>query len=861
MPTFVGKANNDYGAVASQSLSYSPTVGNLVLMALTVNGNGSTASVIDDAGTDIFNNQLNTWELLGNVTMSQNGIRTELWCCARVFTAFTKVTATFTEANTNSNMAVLEYSDAAVDGVGTATDSGNSNLFFVGTAGNNSAVMVTVFACQQVQPYAASGVYAPNGQPLTSITQGVERVSQGSTSNYLEVQEQTVISGDELVVEAGTTIVVNGLAAVGVVLTGGITLQTPPGFSPVDETKLIAGDIIHAITVDQISLNGEFGMVRPEFFYTIQVDGDTVPLPVSPIDGYNYEQDELYYLYTPLTTFNPQSNWPSGNGILFYCQWNVDQETGIVTCKEFYHPDGNTPVNGTSDGQLVVLTVGQRARGNLGLTTPPSMSEIPFSDISTDKPLTQTLIQTLARNSKFAAVKSEVIYCGEFVDAQVVPQPISPEDGYVYSYGEVKFMSSWKWTTEQGAFAPPPMATADGGNADGGWSQLNELQASVSAAGLVNCQVFFQNHGAIDPSQPDNGGTPFGRLQVFAFCQRSAHSAGIPYLSSNGSLGSASSIITKIVAPSGTKTGNLSLTLAAAAADTAIITAACIKKTLTGSTAVISTTAFTFSSSASVTIPSGTQLQTDVISGYTFDDAHDYYIIIYSSSSTCAFKYSALSGNVNTNTPLQAQVTGDQTGVTTIPSLTPSVDWQMITGILLFMADGTLADNFVEIPFNNFAPGQPLLASAVKQIAYNVQEGSYAVEYFGPVNHVNGDTVALPTSPIDGYEYSRSELFYIWNWHDTGTTAPRLFGFGASVSAAGVVSTFVWHVSSGSSPTCYGAGGSEPADGSVDVLVIACRTRINPQGGSGGTSTTAGGPSDVASLTIGGAGGFTVNGA
>lgn len=856
MPSFVGKYANDYVNETSQVVSYSPTLGNLVLLFLTVNGNGTTAAIFDNAGNDIFNNPLNSWTLLGNVTMDQTGLRQELWCCPNVLAAFTDINVVFSEQNSSFNAAVLEYSSGVVGGVGATQDSGNSNLFFVGTAQNNSAVMVVGFNCQQVAPYVAAGIYAPSGKSLGTITPGVERATAdgGGGNNFLEVQEQTVISDDSLIVEAGTTQVVNGITAVGVVLTGGISLSTPPGFSAVDETKLVAGAIAHSIVLDQISQNGEFGMVRPEFFYTIQTNGDTVPLPVSPVDGYNYVADECYYMWTPLTTFDASTGWVSQSGILFYCQWSVDQDTGAVTCQEYYHPDGNTPVTSSTDGQLLVLTIAQRARGALGLTVPPGLAELPFASIVEDAPLTQSLMQTLAINSKFAAVKAEVIYMGEFVNGQTVPQPISPEDQYVYSYAEVMFMSCWKWTTEPNAFAPPPMATANGGNADGGWSQLNELQASVGGTGLVNCQVFFNNHGVIDPSAADNGGIAYGRLVVFAFCQRvKGPSFGIPTLSNPiGYQSSPESNIVKITNPRSIS-GNLSVGLLSGSSSMNV-SKLVIKKCATGSTTVLTTSTFTFSGSDSVAITG--YLQSDQLS-YSFEEGYDYYLILVYSG---GFSYSLLEGVANLNTPPIGYVSGDQSGVTTIPAFSFSITWGGIASIIMSIVDPVLADEFVEVPFDNFAPGQPLLASAVEQIARNVQEGCYAVEFFGPTNHVNGDTVALPTSPADGYEYTRAELFYIWNWHDTGTAGTRLFGFGASISEAGVVTTNVWHVPSGSPPTDYGQGGSEPADGSIDVLVIAVRSGLNPQGGSGGVTNGSNPPTDLTSLTFGGAGGYTING-
>lgn len=867
MPSYIGNLSNHTtgGPVSSLSLSYAPTLGNLVLLFITVNGNGNTVSVEDSAGLDVFNNPLNTWELLGNINV--NGLRTELWCCPKVLAALTSVSVIFSELNSEVSYSLIEYSSAAVEAVGSNSNSGGySNLFFNGTATNNSAVMVVGFVCQDFYPQVGSGTPWQPHIPPHPITPAVQR---GNTGELLEVQEQAVIVAETLTAEAITNSnnpSALGFAALGVVLTGGITLSLPPGFADVDSTKLVAGDVLNALVLNQINMNGTLGMVRPEFFYSVQLDGSTVPLPVSPIDGYNYVADELIYIYTPLTTFDSTTGWVSADGVLFYVQWDVDQVTGLVTCQEYYHPDGNKPVNKTSDGQLIVLTVGQRAKGGIDMSFQPSLFELPFASFAQDKATTQTMMQALAESSKFAAVKAEVMCMGEFVNGQTVPTPVSPEDGYVYGYDEVKFLSSWKWTTYPTSFGPPPMASANGGNSDGGWSQLNQIQSSVSAVGLVNCQVFFQNHGAIDPSTAPNGSTAYGRLVVFAFCERrKGPNFSIPTMGGFAILSGTNTIFAKVAAQLGTATGKLAITLQAApnvaGPSSTVVTKAVIKRTLAGSTAVVDTTNILFSGVAGVTIPKGSQVTSDVLTSWTFDKDHDYYIAVLVDATGSSVATSFLNtGNVTVKTPQYVVIAGDQTGVTTAPTI---ANWNsgllLISAIVFNLVDGVLADNFREIPITSFTPGNPLLASTLKQLSNNVQEGCYAVEFFGPTNHVNGDTISLPTSPTDGYSYSRSELFYIWNWHDTGTAATRLFGLGAVISAAGVVSTVVWHCPQGGPPTPYGSAtlaGCTPhaADGSIDVMVIATRTRFNPSQ----SSSNALPPSDIAVLGYGGSGGFII---
>src|SRR5260221_4183908 len=109
------------------------------------------------------------------------------------------------------------------------------------------------------------------------------------------------------------------------------------------------------------------------------------------------------------------------------------------------------------------------------------------------------------------------------------------------------------------------MATASGGNADGGWSQLNYIQAAVDALGNVTTNVHFFNHNDIDPSTAPNGSTVFGRVRVYCFCQRNKGPYfGLPQLVHDAANQTTNfSIVTKMSGLLGTTTGNLSITFQA----------------------------------------------------------------------------------------------------------------------------------------------------------------------------------------------------------------------------------------------------------------------------------------------------------
>jgi len=373
----------------------------------------------------------------------------------------------------------------------------------------------------------------------------------------------------------------------------GLTLQTPPGFADLPNSALAANQPAFAINAAKISENAAFGMVRTEVFNGLYINGDTVALPISPIDGYVYSRNELIYFYNIRNTTNPVSHWLSApTQTLFYGEWNVDQTTGAVACFEVYRHSGIHPNLTTSnDGKLEVWTVAQRQLTNLAMAASPSYSAI-TATIAQDAAYIQDLAQGLNDNAKFGVVNAECFYLGDYTDGQTVTLPHSPADGYTYSAAECFFMFSWRWTNPPAspAVAPP---LSDG--------QLAPMIASVSSLGVVSITIkYVDNSGSLISTND-------GRVSVFAFTKRS--------------------------------------------------------------------------------------------------------------------------GTPGTITPT--------------------------------------ADQFAEISLDEFMPGTPLAFGTLQQIINNTEEALLTPEFFGPTTHANGDVIAVPTSPIDGYVYSRSELQYLWTWSDT----------------------------------------------------------------------------------------------
>jgi hypothetical protein len=77
------------------------------------------------------------------------------------------------------------------------------------------------------------------------------------------------------------------------------------------------------------------------------------------------------------------------------------------------------------------------------------------------------------------------------------------------------------------------------------------------------------------------------------------------------------------------------------------------------------------------------------------------------------------------------------------------------------MAQMTIANvpGFVDIPDGNLAADQPLTDYDLTKISNNAKFAAVRPETFYGW-YKNGETVVVPTSPVDGYAYGRAELEY-----------------------------------------------------------------------------------------------------
>lgn len=150
-----------------------------------------------------------------------------------------------------------------------------------------------------------------------------------------------------------------------------LTLSAQPGFTELADALFDTGATPSDATLKAANSNSKFAAVRNEQFWGFYEHGDTVLLPVSPADGYEYSREELVYSWSiyssapPTGAFTagqqatPTAGANSGAGTLLGVNANVDQTTGVVSLTVAYWNGSQT---NTTDGILMVIAHAQRSR-------------------------------------------------------------------------------------------------------------------------------------------------------------------------------------------------------------------------------------------------------------------------------------------------------------------------------------------------------------------------------------------------------------------------------------------------------------------------------------------------------------------
>jgi len=127
------------------------------------------------------------------------------------------------------------------------------------------------------------------------------------------------------------------IQVVAICVRSGLTVTGTVAFDDLDDKAFFSGVILGDDDVIKINQNSKFSALRPEIFVTVETDGDTVPLPVSTIDGYTYVRAECFYIWVRNDT-----GAPIVGGSFLTLHGFIRQDTGVVKNKLLFHQQGGS---------------------------------------------------------------------------------------------------------------------------------------------------------------------------------------------------------------------------------------------------------------------------------------------------------------------------------------------------------------------------------------------------------------------------------------------------------------------------------------------------------------------------------------
>lgn len=252
-----------------------------------------------------------------------------------------------------------------------------------------------------------------------------------------------------------------------------VSLETQPGFFDISDSVLACLNPLADYDLIKIKYNADLAAVRPEFsFLGYYASGNTLPLPVSPADGYGYQLKEMLYFLGLASTQSPLPGFEPGQETVPGFQTSTEPVDGFLCDPYQLRPDfGNLTSQGISVAEQVSLISDFYEHGNSGvgiaqqaynggvvgvygleqrksdpmtpilpgavLTTEstPVFYDLPDSAIYDGAPITDQMMQAISRNAKLGVFRFEIFFMGYYRNADTVPLPYGA-GGYAYSRAE-----------------------------------------------------------------------------------------------------------------------------------------------------------------------------------------------------------------------------------------------------------------------------------------------------------------------------------------------------------------------------------------------------------------------------------------
>ncbi len=126
-----------------------------------------------------------------------------------------------------------------------------------------------------------------------------------------------------------------------------LTFSQIPGFFDIADSAIAGGQPLTDDTIAKISHNAKFGVVRIEPIYMgFYQNGNTVPTPVSPVDGYAYSRQECLFFLIHASTLSPGAGFAPGQALFPPLATNAGSGSILATPYQMFIQPSTGPVPG-----------------------------------------------------------------------------------------------------------------------------------------------------------------------------------------------------------------------------------------------------------------------------------------------------------------------------------------------------------------------------------------------------------------------------------------------------------------------------------------------------------------------------------
>lgn len=227
-------------------------------------------------------------------------------------------------------------------------------------------------------------------------------------------------------------------------------IVSPPSYTSISESTIATDKPYTQDLVKHLNDNAKFSCINTEFFYLGEyVDGNTVQLAASAVDGYEYSAAECQFLHAWRWTADgtdyvqPPGQYEQAAPF----QASIDPSGLVSITVTFSTSGGEGVLTAPAYGRIAAFAFCRRSATPASSPLADDFTELDLGFFFPGRTVRASELLTIKHNIDEAILSPEFFGPTEYRDEDVVPLPVSTVDGYAYSREEVQYIWSWSDTT------------------------------------------------------------------------------------------------------------------------------------------------------------------------------------------------------------------------------------------------------------------------------------------------------------------------------------------------------------------------------------------------------------------------------